>query len=165
MNIQQFVEFGLKRQIPDLLINRGMQLEIGPGENPCIEATDFLDLPGWNADLDEIPFQDDFFDVVHAYHILEHVHYPIDLLREIERVLKPGGHANIVVPYALADLAHGDLDHKHTFTEETWKNTFTNKGYTKHRTRPWQFKVHANFLCGVTFRNLCVFTQLQKVDQ
>lgn len=164
-SIQQFAQFGLKRNIPRLLSGTGRQLEIGPGENPCSEATDFLEYPSWDADKHDIPFSDEEFGVVHAYHVLEHVRDPIHLLREIERVLSLGGHANIVVPHALVELAHGDLDHKHTFTEETWKNTFSNAGYVKNRAMPWRLRIHANFLCGVAHRNLCVFTQLVKVQK
>jgi len=163
-SIQQFVQFGLKRAIPELLPNKGRQLELGPGTNPCPEATEFLEYPNWNADRDLIPYPTESVDVIHAYNILEHVRNPIFVLREIDRVLVVGGHVNITVPHALVELAHCDLDHKHTFTEETWKNTFNNFGYEKHRDEPWSLQVHANFLCGVAHRNLCIFTQLVKVE-
>jgi SAM-dependent methyltransferase len=38
-----------------------------------------------------IPFADGHFDLVHSNQVLEHVAYPRELLKEVARVLKPGG--------------------------------------------------------------------------
>ncbi|MBW4709715.1 class I SAM-dependent methyltransferase [Roseobacter sp. YSTF-M11] len=43
------------------------------------------------ADVREIPYADRFFDVVMAAHVLEHLPEPRQALREMMRVLKPGG--------------------------------------------------------------------------
>ena len=45
------------------------------------------------ADLenDSLPYEDDFFDVVYSKSVIEHFYYPERLVREIHRVLKPGG--------------------------------------------------------------------------
>ncbi len=45
------------------------------------------------ADLenDLLPFEDDFFDVVFSKSVIEHFYYPEKLVKEIYRVLKPGG--------------------------------------------------------------------------
>jgi methionine biosynthesis protein MetW len=46
------------------------------------------------ADLNErLPFDDGHFDVVHANQLLEHLHGTDDFLREIHRLVKPGGYA------------------------------------------------------------------------
>ena len=45
-----------------------------------------------------IPFPDEHFDVVYSSNVLEHVNEPPKVIGEIIRVLKPGGHAQIVVP-------------------------------------------------------------------
>lgn len=45
------------------------------------------------ADLNErLPFEDSHFDVIHANQLLEHLHGTDDFLREIHRLLKPGGY-------------------------------------------------------------------------
>ena len=43
------------------------------------------------ADVTALPFEDDFFDVVHGHHILTHVPDTAGTLAEVKRVLKPGG--------------------------------------------------------------------------
>ena len=47
----------------------------------------------------ELPFADASFDVAVAHFVIEHVREPIRALREIRRVLKPGGIAAIKDPY------------------------------------------------------------------
>jgi len=51
-----------------------------------------------DVDAEGIPFEDNYFDVVWAGDILEHVFDPIFLLEEISRVLKPTGKGLISTP-------------------------------------------------------------------
>jgi len=158
MNIQEFAELGLKRHIPKLIYNYGDQLELGPGKSPCKHANFRLEYPEWDADKDDIPYSDSVFDIVHAYHFMEHVKDPIRLFKEISRVLKPGGHVNIVVPHAKSELAIEDLDHKSFFHEDTFRKLFSNEGYDKHG--EFNLNVHTCFIMGVSYRNICIFAQL-----
>jgi 2-polyprenyl-3-methyl-5-hydroxy-6-metoxy-1,4-benzoquinol methylase len=43
------------------------------------------------ADVHELQYEDDTFDVVHAHQMLQHVGDPVQALREMRRVAKPGG--------------------------------------------------------------------------
>lgn len=43
------------------------------------------------ADVHELEFPDDTFDVVHAHQVLQHLTDPVRALREMRRVCKPGG--------------------------------------------------------------------------
>ncbi len=43
------------------------------------------------ADAHDLPFADDSFDVVHAHQVLQHVGDPVQALREMRRVTRPGG--------------------------------------------------------------------------
>ena len=52
------------------------------------------------ADLQAIPYPAEHFDFVLANHVLEHVQDDALALREIFRVLRPGGHAILQTPYA-----------------------------------------------------------------
>ena len=50
------------------------------------------------GDICRLPFPDDEFDFVLATDVIEHVDDDLTALREIRRVLKPGGHVLITVP-------------------------------------------------------------------
>jgi MPBQ/MSBQ methyltransferase len=63
------------------------------------------ELPGSNpkdifylGDGHELPFDDEFFDSVTLWNVLEHVPDAGRLLRMVERVLKPGGHVFLICP-------------------------------------------------------------------
>lgn len=43
------------------------------------------------ADVHDLQYEDDTFDVVHAHQVLQHVGDPVQALREMRRVAKPGG--------------------------------------------------------------------------
>ncbi|MCH7230434.1 class I SAM-dependent methyltransferase [Glycomyces sp. L485] len=43
------------------------------------------------ADVHDLRFEDDTFDVVHAHQVLQHVGDPVQALREMRRVARPGG--------------------------------------------------------------------------
>ncbi|MBM9618274.1 methyltransferase domain-containing protein [Streptomyces zhihengii] len=43
------------------------------------------------ADVHQLDFPDDSFDVVHAHQVLQHVGDPVQALREMRRVCRPGG--------------------------------------------------------------------------
>jgi SAM-dependent methyltransferase len=143
--------------LPDPLVGR--TLNIGAG-NKHIRGAVTLDLP-WDADTEDIPYPDDHFIVIYAIHFLEHVRYPRKMLRELQRVLEPGGHLNIGLPYATSVGGLQDLDHKSFWTEETWKNTFNNTYYDKDH-EGWKFRVGANFIIGIVERNTMLVTQLIK---
>lgn len=54
-----------------------------------------------SADLTAAPFGDASFDVVICSHVLEHIPDDAQAMREILRMLKPGGRALLLVPLAL----------------------------------------------------------------
>lgn len=78
---------------------------VAPGQVTAVEMTDdALDLARTEArardqaniefatsDIHALDFPDDTFDIVHAHQVLQHVADPVQALRELRRVGKPGG--------------------------------------------------------------------------
>jgi SAM-dependent methyltransferase len=62
---------------------------------------DLFPVPGVDvaADAHELPFGDGVFQRVECDAVLEHVRRPEDVMREIRRVLAPGGYAHLVTPF------------------------------------------------------------------
>jgi SAM-dependent methyltransferase len=62
---------------------------------------DLLAMPGVDvaADAARLPFPPGMFQRVECDAVLEHVRDPREVMREIERVLAPGGYAHVVAPF------------------------------------------------------------------
>ena len=50
------------------------------------------------GNLEKAGFENNYFDVVTLWHVLEHVQRPVKLLAEVKRIIKPGGLVVIEVP-------------------------------------------------------------------
>ena len=68
-----------------------------------------------NLDKVPYPFESNSADEIHFYHILEHLHNPVEKLEEIHRILKPGGILYIRVPHSSSMGAFTDLTHMRPF--------------------------------------------------
>src|SRR5205814_9711167 len=67
---------------------------------------------------ESLPFDDDRFDVVFSSNCLDHTSDPEQVLVEIRRVLRPGGHFALTAEIYPEDLGERNLGHPHTFTIE-----------------------------------------------
>ena len=56
-----------------------------------VERRRVRNVTGRVGDVQRLPFPDASFDVVHAHMVLQHVHHPVQALREMARVTRPGG--------------------------------------------------------------------------
>ena len=164
MDIYNFFEIAFKYPLPEIIQDKpGRIIELGGGKNPVSWVNEHYDLPEWDADNNPIPVDDNSVDTLYAMYILEHIDRPIKLIREIDRVLKPGGHANIVVPHAMAPMAFDDPDHRSFWIEKSWRAMFDNPYYEKNA-KEWNLKVHTCFIMAAKFENLSLFTQVVKKD-
>jgi SAM-dependent methyltransferase len=68
---------------------------------PGFVNLDLFAAPGVDvaADAEQLPFRAAVFERVECDAVLEHVRNPMNVMREIERVLAPGGYAHIVTPF------------------------------------------------------------------
>ena len=59
-------------------------------------------------DLDVIPypFKNGTFDVIESYHVLEHLLEPFEVMKELSRILIPGGILKIKVPHFSRAMSH-----------------------------------------------------------
>ena len=104
------------------LLGSAKALDVGCGSRKLVGATgmDIIPLPTVDVvhNINKVPwpFKDNTFDLVFLNHALEHVIDIPETLDEIHRVLKPGGHVVIQVPYFRCVDAFTDPTHKHFFT-------------------------------------------------
>jgi SAM-dependent methyltransferase len=94
---------------------------------------------------EEIPFEDDFFDLVIARHVIEHVSNPIVFFGECVRVCKPGGIIYFEAPSERSLFLPGmPFDH-HKFFSTSFYDDPT------HYSRPWSpqsfFRLSKYFSC------------------
>jgi SAM-dependent methyltransferase len=98
-----------------------VRLNLGSGGTvkPGYWGVDLLALAGvdvqadLNEPLDWLP--DNSVDEVFSRHALEHVEQILPLMRELHRVVKPGGVLRIVVPHFSNPYYYSDLTHRHPF--------------------------------------------------
>jgi 2-polyprenyl-3-methyl-5-hydroxy-6-metoxy-1,4-benzoquinol methylase len=68
-------------------------------------ATEELGLSVTASTLEDANFPPDCFDCVTAHHTIEHMHEPVEFLRESFRILKPGGRLVVTTP-SVPSFAH-----------------------------------------------------------
>lgn len=68
-----------------------------------------------DLDLTPYPFPDNYADEIHIYHVLEHLHMPIQKMEELHRILKPGGVLYLRVPHFSSMGAFTDITHVRPF--------------------------------------------------
>ena len=98
--------------ILDLGCGAGNSIDFFKNINPCINwfGTDIEDSPEGKMrtrndgdfrtyDGINLPYEDNFFDLIYSHQVLEHVRHPDDLLKDVFRVLKPGGYFTGSVSY------------------------------------------------------------------
>lgn len=81
------------------------------------------------GDAHDLPFPDNFFDVVYARHILEHCIAPFIAISELNRVLCLGGQAIIAVPEN-NEWADSYPDHYSVLSQTMWEKLFIQCGFT-----------------------------------
>jgi SAM-dependent methyltransferase len=81
--------------------------------------------------LEELPMADGTYDLVLCSQVLEHVAEPVTVLKEIRRVLKPGGQAWVSAPlfYEEHEIPH-DF---YRYTQFAWRRMADEAGFTVER--------------------------------
>lgn len=85
-------------------------------------------LPDIQADGCYLPFADESFDCVICAELLEHIRNPIDVLKEVYRVLRPGGTLLLTVPFMFP--VHGDPYDYGRYTDQFWLESLSEQYFT-----------------------------------
>lgn len=75
-----------------------------------------------------LPFADDAFDAVICLNTLEHIYDSLAVLNELFRVVKPGGHVHVMVPFMFR--IHGHPDDYFRATPSWWRESFSRAGFS-----------------------------------
>ena len=109
-----------RAEVPLPTSEDGLNLCLGGGgrETPGFLNLDLAPFPGVDlvANAAQIPLAENCCNSVQCDALLEHVEDPVAVVAEIERVLKPGGHAHTVVPFC--HPWHGYPSDYHRFTQD-----------------------------------------------
>ena len=143
--------------IGDLL--RFRQNTIGVDVNP--ETVKYCQAQGFDArlmEIDRLPFDSSSFDGVVLDNVLEHIENPVQLLKEINRVLTDGKIFIVGVPGALGYAS--DTDHKVFYSKEKMIDTITEMGFYTQKT--FSMPIDLDWL-GKKLRQFCVYGVFIKI--
>ncbi len=106
-------------------------------------------------DLNKLPypFSDNSFDLIEAYHVLEHLDKPFLVMAEFHRILAPGGTLHIKVPHFSRGFTHAEHEHGFDITFPLYFNpVFPKSGYFG-----VPFKLESSHLSWLAFSHLLPF--------
>lgn len=91
------------------------------------------------ADIRKLPLEDNSFDMIFSFGVIEHFKNPKPLMLELKRVLKPGGKIFLSVPniYSMHSLTRPmakllgrwNLGYESSYNQDQLKNLFTDNGF------------------------------------
>jgi SAM-dependent methyltransferase len=117
-----------------------------------VEVSDFgvafsrqkLKIPVFQGFLQDAHFPDESFDAAFSSHVIEHVGKPVDLLKEMGRILRPGGALITVLPTQFASPSYrffgkwtgeGPPRHVSYFTKRVFEDRLHRLGFSVHFSR------------------------------
>lgn len=85
------------------------------------------------------PIKDNTYDYVWSRSVLEHLEEPDKVLRELWRICKKNAIIEIIVPYYNNKSAFSDMQHKHFFSDATFK-IFVDEGAVINKKRYYKIE-------------------------
>lgn len=145
-------------------LNLGCGTDIRPGwvnldSSPAIPGVDVVH----DIDRGSLPFRDGSFAGILARDVLEHVADPVGTLRELHRVLGPGGRLTVRVPHFTSRNNFIDPTHRSRFAIE-WFDFFV-RGTVRQRQRAYYFDFAFSRRVEerITFEDLTLATPFQPI--
>ncbi len=133
LSSQERVHFALSMLFKDILREdfKGSVLDLGCGDGALVQVLNEkenitakgIDIcQGVNFETDKLPYENNEFDIIIMYSVIEHLFDPGNILTEIKRILKPGGKVVVITSnYNLECLLtcdrafHNDPTHVHPY--------------------------------------------------
>lgn len=105
-----------------------------------------------------LPFADGAFDEILALDVLEHVDYPA-VLRDLHRLLAPGGTLVVRVPHFTSRNNYADPTHKSRFSLSTFDFFVAGSRINKEKGRGYYFDFHFSKIAArrITFEKHMLF--------
>lgn len=131
----------------------GKCLDIGCGKITTppfadgIDNQDFGQKYIWDIDTGNWPIDDNIYDNIHAWNVLEHIRNKVIVLNEAWRILKPGGIIEIVVPDFMkkAELAIADPTHVSFWVQGTFMQYFAGQRGLNIDIKKWELVECRNY--------------------
>ena len=97
----------------------------------CANFKNDFDIIICDVEKEELPFENDTFDVVFSKSFIEHLYYPENYLEEANRVLKPNGLLITLVPDWQSNykIYFDDFTHRTPFTSIALKDAYNMYGF------------------------------------
>lgn len=147
------------------MISEGRKLNLGCGGD---KKEGYINLdwqgivrPDIEHDLNVLPypFPDNYFDLIEAFHVLEHLDRPFAVMKELHRLLRPGGKLIIKVPHFSRGFTHAE--HAHGF-DVTFPLYF-NRKFIDHGFFGIEFEIKSVRLRWLAFLRLLPFMGYGKI--
>lgn len=136
-----------------------MKTKLNLGAGACDIREDYINLDitnysgvdvVWDLNRLPLPFEDNQFEEILAYNILEHINY-LPLMDELYRILKPQGVIKITVPHFTFVEAYADPTHINRFSFLTFSY------FVKGGIREYSFMKFTKFKGRITFQKRLIF--------
>jgi len=155
-----FEELNVKGKVLHFSPSRSLYRRLKKIETIDYVSTDFENefLADQKFDITKLEIVDNQFDFIICYHILEHIENDSQAMKELFRVLKPGGKVIIQTPFKEGEIYENDKikspeDRKIHFQQEDHVRIYSVEGL-KGRLEKTGFKVEANLFEEDTYFGL-----------
>lgn len=142
--------------------SRSIYRLLNKNQNIDYFSTDYEDefIAEYHYDITQIPLEEDFFDLIICYHILEHIEDDKKAMAELHRVLKNNGTCLIQTPFKTGHIyedfskktpkerleAFGQEDHVRTYSVAGLQQRLCESGFQKVEVRTFQENERYGFM-------------------
>ncbi|MBX3255536.1 MAG: class I SAM-dependent methyltransferase [Chitinophagaceae bacterium] len=120
----------------EMLQQYGEVFSVEKDHDVCVFLREKLNMEVWEAGLESLPFDDDFFDVVCVFDVIEHIAEQELAVAELFRVCKPGGFFYCSVPaFSFLWSIHDEVNHhKRRYTKRSLRCVLDKKFVIEYNT-------------------------------